>query len=233
MRTKLALFVEGDDFEYIKHLARTLGHRSLVLEVDVSVVPLQGSGNFKKLESFDWIAKNLLKGALKGYVLFDRDFLSVETMAERKKLLEDSGLNVHFWQNHELESYLIVPSAISRLSGLPESDIINLLSDVTQEMRSEVLSAMLNSRYQEGPKKEMPGVYIPICEDEIEAYWSDPIERLKFCPAKEILAGLNSRLQDRGQRAISISKLAASLRPNEISSEVKAVLQTIQDLSTS
>ena len=195
MRTKVAFFVEGEDLKYLKPLAKTLELRSLIIEVGVAVVPLHGSGNYKKLESFDWIAQNFLKGAISGYVLFDRDFLSRETMRERVELLTNAGLQVHFWEHHELESYLIVPSAIARLSGLDESTINEDLDSVTDEMKANVEVGMLNSRFIEGPRGLMPGDYLPQCQAEIAEYWDDPVERLKRCPAKEILAGLNAKLQ--------------------------------------
>lgn len=233
MRTKVAFFVEGDDLQYLKRLASTLRLRALVIEAGVAVVPLDGSGNYRKLDSFDWIARNFLKGSIKGYVLFDRDFLSDGTRQDRTKSLEVAGLNVHFWQRHELESYLLIPSAIARLTGVSESDIVDKLNEVTDGMRSQVLSEMVNSRIREGDRGVMGGDYVPECEAEIATYWTNPDKRLYFCPAKEVLAGLNSILQSRRQPTLSFVALAASLKEHEIDHEVRDVLTTVEGLAGS
>jgi hypothetical protein len=217
--------------KYLTPRAKTLDFRSLVIETGIAVVPLHGSGNYKKLESFDWIAENFLKGAIRGYVLFDRDFLTKDAMQEREQLLLNAGLQVHFWNRHELESYLIVPSAISRLSHAEESAIVLQLEMVTSGMRVNVEADMLNARYQEGPRGVMPGDHLAQCQVDIDEYWSDPDERLKRCPAKEVMAGLNVWLQSQGHTSVSFAALAKSLKDHEIAVEVKEVLKTIHELS--
>jgi hypothetical protein len=231
MRSKVAFFVEGDDLQFLKPLAKRLDLRSLVIETGVAVVPLDGSGNYTKLESFDWISENFLKGSIKAFALFDRDYLSIDTQNKRRELLNAAGIEVHFWKRHEMESYLLVPSAIARIVGVEKSIVAAELDEITDAMRTEVLSGMVNSRFQEGVRGVMPGNYVPTCEVEISQFWSDGSERLKLCPAKEILSRLNSRLQTRGQPTVSFKAIANTLRAGEIDDELKVVLNRVQRLS--
>lgn len=231
MRSRVAFFVEGDDIQFLKPLAKKLDLRSLIVETGVAVVPLDGSGNYTKLESFDWISENFLKGSIKAFALFDRDYLSLDTQNNRTQLLNAAGIEVHFWKRHEMESYLLVPSAIARIIGVEVSTVLAELGEITDAMRTEVLTGMVNSRFQEGARGVMPGNYVPTCEAEIARYWSDSSERLKLCPAKEILSKLNFRLQTREQSTVSFKAIANTLRPGEIDDEVKAVLNRVQILS--
>ena len=64
---------------------------------------------------------------------------------------------------------------------------------------------------------------------EFGAFWQAPENRLYACPAKEVLAELNKRLQGSGKKAVSARALAKSHVPYEIPQEMSAVLRAVEE----
>ena len=133
LRARLALFVEGDDMTLLRELAKKAGARSLAAEDGVAVVPIEGMSNRRRLDSFRWVADELLKGAVKGFVILDRDYMSDGHVTEIRAQLKSAGLHSHVWARKELESYLLSPTAIARISGASVKFVQETLAIATED----------------------------------------------------------------------------------------------------
>src|SRR4030042_482955 len=72
-RGKTCLFVEGDDFPYLKKFAGKLNYESFVREEGFAHIPLGGFTNWNKLADVPWIFKNVTGQVIKCYVILDRE----------------------------------------------------------------------------------------------------------------------------------------------------------------
>ena len=118
LRSRVALFVEGQDMKVLRNLARAVGAEGVRNERGLAVIQLGGFSNWHQIEPFAWLSRELLGNTVKIYVLLDRDHRSDAAIQTLQDALKGSEVNVHVWQRKELESYLLVPEAIARANGL-------------------------------------------------------------------------------------------------------------------
>jgi predicted ATP-dependent endonuclease of OLD family len=229
LRSRLALFVEGHDMKLLRNLARTAGAPLVAKERGITVIPLEGFSNWANVKPFSWMAKELLGDAVRIAVLLDRDYRGDEAVFDVEHNLADIGVVGHVWRRKELESYLVVPAAIARLAGRAIEDIEEYIDLVAEGLRVEVESNYLAQRRRElgNPKINevtMNQLLIP----EFEREWSSPGKKIEMVPAKDLLAGLNDRLQLTG-KAVTTRGLSVSIRRSEIASELTEFVLQIEE----
>ncbi len=228
LRAKLALFVEGDDMRLLKHIARLLGTSAFANETRLALVPLEGAGNWRRLEWFAWMNDNFLGGAVHGVVLLDRDYHS-DGYAE--SLISDfkaTGLACHIWKRKELESYLLVPATIARVSGAELEEVELMLSDITESMYEDVLFEHMTAFKSDHPdKRGWSDSRIGKEFAWLREVWQSPTDRLWRCPAKTVWSQLNGRLQDANHNSASIERVVRSLRAAEVPDEMASFIRGI------
>lgn len=232
LRVRYAVFVEGDDVSVLRRLAVLRGHKGLATEANLAVVKLGGGANRRRLESFRWIASELLGDAIQGYVLLDRDYHSDSAADEMRRELKQFGVECHVWKRHELENYLVEVEPIARLVGVEPSVVERIIEAATDELRTTVLLEMIAVRAEEAPKKHALVTINKACESELGARWKTIPDRVAVCPGKELLAAINRRLQAEGYSAVSTAALAEAFGADEIPSEVVHVLDRIEEAAS-
>ena len=224
--TRRAFFVEGDDLKFLKRIAETLGVQRLDSRPDITVVPLNGGSNWRKLEAFDWIAQRFLKGALEGFAVFDRDFHTDETLEFLTDQLRNATVETHIWSCHEIENFLLVPSAVARLSGCNAGRVAEIIAEAAASMREAAIASTAGALAEEGRTRGLD--YSTVFKNAsklVDAYWDDPAERIRRLPGKELLSALNRALQAEHFRTVSAVRLATILLPEEIDYEVARVIR--------
>ena len=228
LRTKRAVFVEGKDMSLLRNLVTKVGAVELVTEAHIAVVPLEGAANWRRLQGFSWVASNLLQGSIKGFAVLDRDYHHPRAVESLTKALAEEGIELHVWQRKELESYLIHPRLISRISGASQNWVEEQLEDITKQLRTHVLVRMMSAWREDGIDRDSSTVTIgEACDRELEACWVDVEGRMARCPAKDLISELNSRLQAAGHGTISASLLSREVRMDEIPDEMTNLLRHI------
>jgi AAA domain, putative AbiEii toxin, Type IV TA system len=230
LRSKAVLFVEGDDLKILRNIAETIGAHHVAAEVGIAVVPLYGFTNWKHLQPFAWLAKDLLEGSVSIFAILDRDYRSPESAARLVSDLGAVGVEGHVWERKELESYLLHPAAIARSSGAPRGVIEAEISDAVEGMKGAVFARRLDERQREliSAGKDR----VNITEDfqrEFDTAWSNATQRLALCPPKEIISWLNGKIEKLGKRSISARKLSKALRASEVPNEMVQVLLKVED----
>lgn len=231
LRSRVVLFVEGKDMKILTNLAKTLGASYFSKEVGLTVVPMEGYSNRGMSGSFGWLNSNFLGGAVDVFVVIDRDYRSQDTVSAHVGELESSGVHAHVWARKELESYLLVPDAISRISGLDTYEIKQFLLEVMEELRGKVFSRFLAERDLEKRSGRMH--LVSIAEEaivEFDKNWNDYAWRLGVVPPKEVLSALNARIQEVGGKSVSMRGLSARLRADEISTEMRGIIARVENL---
>lgn len=229
LRSKVALFVEGQDMTVLRRFSKTLGLEGIAREAGVTVIQLEGYSRWGQVEPFSWLCRELLPDAIKVFVILDRDYRSDATSADVESRFAAADLTAHVWRRKEIESFLLTPAVIARLTSVPASEIEVMLNDVTRGMEADVFSRLLGERHAQDVSGTRHAVNVTAAyKKEFDEVWSDPAFRLANCPAKKVIAQLNDRLQAAGHKAVSVPALARAHRVSEIDPEVVAVLRAVE-----
>lgn len=234
LRSKVVMFVEGQDMSILRHFARTLSLPSLESGIGVTVIPLLGYSNRDQVEPFSWLCNELLPKALKTFVVLDRDYRPESVRLEVIAAFESAGIRGHVWERKELESYLLNVDVVARLSGAATPDLHKWLDSITKEMEGEVFGRLLDERIRVEVGASRHAVDVATAfKPEFDSHWLDPSFRLFACPPKKVISRLNGIMQAAGHRAVSMTALARAHRKAEIPSEVCKLLSEIDDTASS
>lgn len=231
LRSSVALFVEGKDMKIIRSLARTAGADRIADETGLAVVPLDGFSNRTNVTPFKILVDEFLEGSVKSFVILDRDYRSEIACRSIVAEFDSIGIGCHIWGRKEIESYLLVPAALARVSGLRQADASSILDDVVESFRGKVFARSLAAAEEErvGPTTHRVTI-IEDFEPKFAEAWANPALRLGLVPPKEVMSQFNATAVDRGGRPVSAAKLAKAARLEEIDAEVASVFDRIQEL---
>jgi AAA domain, putative AbiEii toxin, Type IV TA system/AAA ATPase domain len=228
LRSKVALFVEGDDMKILRLIATKIQAERVSKEFGITVISLKGFTNWEHLEPFAWLSSEILRSSLATWVILDRDYLSDAQVATIEQKLREIDIRAHVWMRKELESYLLSPSNIARCSGASEDYIRQELAKCANALKGKVFARYLDQRQQEqvGARRHRVDV-TEVAQTEFDALWADVDRRLFLCPAKEIITALNTSLAQASHRTVSVRGLAVRVRRDEIPDEMAQLLLEI------
>lgn len=229
LRSKAALFVEGDDMSVLRKIAGVIGCDRLAREDGVTVIPLRGYTHWTQVEPFAWLCRELLPEALKISVVLDRDYRSDTIIDVVEQKFSDSGMVAHVWRKKELESYLVGAPVIARVSGASLSDVTSMLSSVVEKMEGDVFGRMLDERMREEVSGSRHAVSVTTdFKREFDRNWTDEHFRLRVSPPKRIISEMNSLLKSAGKKTLSVASLARAHRTADVDTEVAQVLRAVE-----
>lgn len=230
MRSRVLLMVEGKDMQVLRRISRTLGAQKVASEDGVAVVQIQGFSGNEHIDPFKWIIDEFLDGAVECFVLLDRDYRPDVAIARLEHRFKAIGVHAHVWRRKELESYLLEPDAIARLSGATPEFVSTALAEIVCSMEDEIFSRMLDEHSREVVSDRAHRVTVTTAfRKDFEEKWARPDWRLLVAPPKQVLSALNARLQGAHFRTVSSEKLAGSLTQDEIASEMRFVLEQVDE----
>jgi predicted ATPase len=233
LKTRVALFVEGQDMVLLRNLAATVGASALVTEAEVVAIPIEGFSNWRRLQPFPWLVGSFLQDDVVGYVILDRDVHDPAALEGIITELAKLGIQTHVWQRNELENYLLHPDAISRLTGALPEWVHAELEAITLEMKSHVMSRMVSTRFDERSDRGVKLATIAQhCSEEVDEKWLTYDHRIGICPGKEVISALNQRLQAARYGTVNSYNLSREIRSAELPSELGEVLRHIQRLAS-
>lgn len=228
LRSRVAVFVEGRDMVVLRHFARRLGLAHVEREEGLSVIPLNGYTGWRHVEAFRWLIEEILPNSLRTFVILDRDYRADRECSAVTDALAAVGVDGHVWRRKELESYLLTPSVISRLSGAPLSSVAEWIATISDAMGNEVFGRQLQERVtSEVHARQHQVDVMSAFKAEFDEAWADLDYRLFASPPKQIISALNRQLQANGYKAVSVSGLARAHRVDEIAEEMRDLLELI------
>jgi len=233
LRSRVALFVEGNDMRVLRNIARTVGAPRVQAEQGLAIVPMEGFSKWRSAASFSWMNDHLLDNAVKMVAILDRDYRADETVHDVKHELEQAGVEAHIWDRKELESYLIVPEAMARLAGLDLSRMLDLIDEATGTLRTAVFARYLDERHmtERSALRHRVNV-IEHYTTVFDVLWSDRANRLAMVPPKDLLHLINQKLQAEGAQTLSVRALSVKLRIHEIPVEMRDLVVRIESYLT-
>lgn len=240
LRSRFALFVEGNDRRILRVLAEKLGHPGVFDGPFFSVVPLEGEGNWRRLKDLNWIWKNIVGEPIRSFVLLDRDYETDASIRMLTRTLRSSGVGVHVWLKKELENYLLIPRVIhsaitsgSRKRDRPQTeptiaDVEAKLAEVVGSHRDYVGGQLLGRLVAEKrAKKEDPSTTSTNFFREFARRWTALDYRVARAPGKEVLSELSRWAQSSFRVSLSADKLARHMRQEDIDLELSRTIRSI------
>jgi hypothetical protein len=228
LRSRVVLFLEGDDMKVLRAVAETVGAKRLARELDVAIVPLGGYSRATEIEPFRWLNEHFLKESVQEWVVLDRDYRSDLEVRAAKAEFTRIGVKCHIWRKKELESYLLVPRAIAKRSGTDEAWVNQQVGEIVMDMKTLVQSSMGSARQARERDQSRREKVLREALEEFERLWSVHADRINLCPAKDVLSQLNARLQTAGAKAVSAVAIARELRDDEIADEMTMLIREIE-----
>lgn len=233
LRARGVLFVEGKDIKLLKLLSKAINLAQISDEQSLAVVPINGYSNWGHAEAFGWLLREFLGNAVKAMVLLDRDYRTQPQADQVIQRFANVDVHAHVWQKKELESYLLAPTAIAKMTRVPEPEIRDLLMGIFSEMETQVFSSLLGERQiVERSTGKSVRTIAEMVMSEFKTQWPGEDFRYSKCPPKEVLAQLNRKLQENGHKAVSFEGIAKNIRQAEMGSEIISVLRRIDELAT-
>lgn len=229
LRSRVALFVEGQDMSVLRRFATTLGLPSISRERNITIIQLDGYSRWGHVEPFKWLCEELLPDAISLFVILDRDYRPESVVTNVREGFAKHQIHGHVWSRKELESYVLTPKVIARESGAPQADIEKWIDEITSELEDEVFGRLLGDRTAaERDAKNDATTIATAFKTEFTKDWKGAEYRLRVCPPKRIISGLNSRLQANKKKTISAANLARAHKADEVSMEVADLLRRIE-----
>jgi energy-coupling factor transporter ATP-binding protein EcfA2 len=230
LKTRVVLFVEGEDIKVLSAIAKTLGLASIHRESGIAVIPLGGFDGWEHVEPFKWLMDEFFEEAASVHVILDRDYRLEDAIERVRRRLRSAGINPHVWRRKELENYLLVPEAVARLTETSQGWVEETLAAAALELEDDVYS-QIHAEYMRQLRRQTPrpseATISKAAKKRADALWAEPQKRLHVCGGKELLRLLNGRLQESGHNALTFRRLARSLRKGEIDEEMRSVLEAI------
>lgn len=242
-KTKRVVFVEGLDFQVFSIFARVLGNQKIANRADFAVVQMDGFNPKRAADLAAGIDATIGSHVLRAVVL-DRDYRSQAEVDEIRKELIKQGFVVHVHGRKELENYLLDSSALARAvdarlsekarrSGddkKPLPDCKALVEQAMGEVKHGVF-AQLQARESEYRRKKSPGLDQATVTAEVskrfEELWATEHGRLALVPGKEVLARVNTLLQEAVGVSVSDGQIAAQFAPSGIHSDIRDLMEAL------
>lgn len=234
LKARAVIFVEGEDDVMLRDIASRLGLRHLALGGALSMVPLGGITRLDRLESLAWLKESFLGETVRGFVLLDGDYRPAERVNVLLKQIRKYGLDGHVWSRKELESYLLHPSLLSRVTQAPKVRIQQLLEAGTEELEESLMTQMIDRYYKErATRSEDSKTTTKKALRDFKSLWGDPAKRIAALPPKELRHWLNDALQEEGFKTFRFRQLSRSIESREVPAEMKRVLRRVSALGQS
>lgn len=243
-KTRRVIFVEGLDFDILARFARTMLFDRLANRTDFALVKLDGF-NPKRMEDLAAGIELTVGSKMARAVVLDRDYRSKEDIQQITSELKKHATLIYIHKCKEIENYLLSPYVLtkavkSRLTErvrrtggeLPSCpDVAFLLEEITAELKSEVLSQIV-ARHLDMAKRNHPNldaatVTHKVIED-FEEIWKHPTSRLTIVPGKEVLARLNTRLQECVSISISDVQVASHFLADDIPEDLRNLINALE-----
>lgn len=223
------LFLEGDDYRLLRRFASQFGFDGIANDVAITVVPIGGFSQNKRIQDTAWAFEKILKANISIAAVLDRDFRCAEEISE---LLKDGRASVphfHILSSKEIENFLLVPSAVlkaleqklkERNSKLAVTfdDVNETLDGIIASQKADLLGQYISNRVRFFSTRSAkdPSTVVKEALEKFESDWRDPMRRAAICSGKKAFAALNGQLQERFGLSITSNQVIRHLVPSDV-----------------
>ncbi|WP_404799654.1 ATP-dependent nuclease [Arthrobacter pullicola] len=228
LKAKVALFVEGDDMKLIRIIAERLGCRHVASESGLAVIGIGGYSHWPGVESFGWLKQHFLGNAVSVRLILDRDYRTDSESTELIQKVSRFGVSAHIWRRKEIESYLLEPVLIAKVTKLEISVVCNTLMEICDGMKNEIQGQYTKHYVAELDSKLDESTKYSKAFSAFESDWADLSGRIVMAPAKSVINGWNSHTNANKLPGITARKLAAMVSEDTLDWEFVELMREIE-----
>ncbi|MEN6551644.1 MAG: ATP-binding protein [Methanobacterium sp.] len=234
-KCKKCILVEGKDLKILRHFHNTLFPKS---EIPIETIPNMSIGGWSGWDyaiGSSMFLKNNADETIYTYCILDRDYYTKDLIEERLKKAKDRGVKLHIWERKEIENYLIVPEAISRIINretnlsiradklIITEQIEKICNDLYNDTFDCIATQISDTNRRESQKANSKTRTI------MDEYWKSIDGKLTLISGKEVLKRLSTWSQAEYHVSLSSEKIAKEMKEEEILPEMKKVILVIED----
>lgn len=148
---KKLLFLEGDDMWYLKKFFDKLYPESDFSIDHIFSIKIKGFSNLEKyFKVADFL--NSIDSEINIIGVLDRDYYPDSYLSSIKERAEDKNrLKLHIWAKKEIESYILIPEVLFRISkGQNRDKFYQELEDICETFREETLGKFFDKMISHG-----------------------------------------------------------------------------------
>jgi hypothetical protein len=237
LNTKKYLYVEGEDRGILRIFWDTLFPRTLE---PLDHIAGSSTGGWGSWETQKNNAKELMR-ELKGisiYFLYDRDMHTNDEINERINDAKRNNIQLHIWQNKEIENYLLIPTAIARFINKKNKDIpIKQLSDeikctineLCEELKDTTFMQLVDEAAKRNKhKKGYQTLHAEMWPGFLTS-WADDKVKIGLIDGSTLFSRLSQSCKARYGVSFSDKQIASTMSKKEISPEIQDVLTAIHE----
>jgi hypothetical protein len=244
-RGRKLLFLEGNDYRLLRRLASRFGFNSLAESTDVTVVPIGGFGQRQKIQDAAWTFEKVLRAEIAIAAILDRDYRCTEEIAELARDARTTVPHFHILQRKEIENYLLMPEAVTKaiLDRLANRDnrtdevslasVNNLIDELSADMKSATLGQLASNRmrYFANRTSRDPATVAHEAITALDCDWGILERRMIIVPGKQLLAALNSRLQQNLGISITPAQIIRHISRESVPTDLTDVLADLDEFA--
>lgn len=226
---KKCVFVEGNDVKTLLRLQAIINPQYQVPVDHIPSVSLGGWARFNEALGAARLFYEETHGEVKTYCILDRDYHTEDEIRNLYSRASESHLNLHVWTKKEIENFLITPESVFRLTGLEEAsrfDFLEKFMELTNQLYDGTLSATMDY-LSSIERSKTASVVMKMATSMLAPSWATLEGRLSVVNGKELLSLVNSWLREQYKVKSSRDKLIKALSPNDVSQEIKDVINLL------
>ena len=222
---------DNDDIKYLKAFQDVINPKS---ELPIDNIPhtyTDGWGGWQRVVgAHRVISKN---SNVSTYCIFDSDYHTKEDIDKRYAEAKETGVNIHIWSKKEIENYLINLEVIYRYLNsiskvnVDKSKILKALETICDDLHDDVFDCFAVELQSKDRSKTVKTVNNKVREIMNER-WTTLDSKLSVVSGKIFLKKLSKWCQDTYQVSIQKLSLAREFGADEISDEIKNVINSIE-----
>jgi len=233
--TKKVILIEGEDLDFLAYFHALLFPDSADSLASLPHLPVGGWGGWHLAIASRVTLENFVGGKVTTYCVLDSDYHTQKQISDRYAEAERKGIQLHVWSRKEIENYLLVPDAISRLINsrltprqrhVKPSTIVAQIDAICEGLKYQVVEALGTEFHNDihgasftAAKRSAEGITV-------EA-WKSRDGRWGLVSGKEILSRLSAWAQVSRGVAFGAGGLLRALSAGEVPAEVAELVRAI------
>jgi hypothetical protein len=234
LRARTYLLVEGHDVALLRILQLTLNPDAE--PIDLFSNSLGGRGAWISGRPRAFPKKNIDGERVRGYCILDRDYFPDAEVSDRYAEAKSWGIRLHVWSRKEIENFLLVPEAVSRLisrrlesseQGPTAKRVAKEIDRIVDSLRADPITEAVITLIHQRDKKSGAGKASTAGIQFVGRKWRTREGRWGLAPGKDVLAALSQWSKDDFGVSFSGEQVAHELTASEIHPEVAAVIRAV------
>lgn len=230
------LFVEGDDMRLLRRLQVAISGKAVESIETIPNMPIGGWSNWGYAIGTSLALKNASGQEIKSYCILDRDYYTPSQLAQRKQDAVNRGLQLHIWEQKEIENYFLVPSIVQRAisNRLPQGHRAVSLDEVRDQMTrlaDAMRTATEDAFATQFMHEDRRGGVVSANERaraHVAQYWTTLEGKLSLVSGKQLRSALSGWSQSTFGISLSLDALSRSMQAEDVGQEVREVIGAIE-----